>query len=166
MVDYYGTAAGFRLYHAARGNVIDVDTDDAEILADLLVASEWLDGKYRSLFDGLKVGQRAQVREFPRSGGTDINGYPIAYDSIPTEIENATYEGAYLQQTTPGALSINWTPNKYKSVSIDGAVSATYSTFNSASEVQPQFIAIDRILAPILTGCGDTSMLSGASVRT
>ena len=166
MADFYGTASGFETYHTARGRSVAAWDDADEVNAALLVASEWLDARYRSSFGGLKVGQRAQLREWPRTGSFDTYGYSIPSDVVPTEIENATYEIAYRQLAAPGSLAVDWTPNKYKRASVDGAVSVEYASFASAWDAQTQFVIVDQILSPILTGCGaGSSPLSGAVYR-
>lgn len=166
MADAYGTNDGFTAYHTARGRAVQIsDLDDAQITAARLVGSEFIDGRYAGAFPGLKVGMRAQVREWPRQGGSDRDGYNITSDTVPTEVENATYEAALRDAVQPGSLQIDWTPNEFKRVSVDGAVSVEYSTFTSPDDAQTQFIVIDRILAPVLTGSGNVSMLSGAISR-
>lgn len=169
MADFYGTAAGFTAYHEARGRadqLTALDLDNAEIEAALLIASEWLDGKYFVNFCGVKVGMRAQIREWPRMGVTDVNGYPIDQDSIPREVENATYEAAFRQLVTPGSLSVDYTPGKYESVAIDGAINVKFAKFNSAYDVQTQFAVIDGILSPLLSARnGNFSSFSGTVVR-
>ena len=87
----YGTLAGFSTYHTARGRDVSAYTDP-DIEAAKLIASEWIDARYRSLFGGTKVGLRAQAREWPRTGAMDVDGYSIGSTLVPTEIENATYE--------------------------------------------------------------------------
>lgn len=167
MPDNYGTIGGFRAYHDDRGNP-NLTIDDEDVQSSLLVGSEWLDAVYRSGFPGLKVGQRAQVREWPRVGGTDIYGYAIDASIVPVEIEKATYEAAMRQALTPGSLSKDWTPSKYKRVSVDGAVSVDYVSFANANDIQTRFAIIDQILAPILTGYGGTgtaSALTGCATR-
>jgi len=168
MADYYGTAQGFKAYHIARGRPEVDDFDDAEeITPSLLRCSEFLDGKYALSFPGIKIGGRAQVREWPRSGGVDRNGYPIPMTGIPTEVEYATYELMYRDIKAPGSLLTDYTPNAYESASVDGAVSVTFAKFGSAHDVQVQLPIVDRILAPILTGSGsgNLSSLSGGNSR-
>lgn len=160
----YGTNDGFATYHMARGRTVAI-YNPADVTAARLVASEWIDARYRSSFAGTKLGQRGQVREWPRVGAVDINSYAIPSDSVPVEIENATYEAAYRQLVTSGSLSVDWTPNVYKRASVDGAVSVEYASFADASDVQTRFKVIDEILAPILTGCGSASPLSGGTYR-
>ncbi|NUM72744.1 hypothetical protein HUU40_00140 [candidate division KSB1 bacterium] len=161
MPDFYGTPEGYTAYHLARNHDIQV-LDETEILAALLVASEWLDARYRLKFGGEKMGGREQVREWERRAAYDI--YDKLLEGIPREIEYATYEAAAIQGATPGALSLNFTPGKYESVSIDGAVSVVYATIQSVSDVQTQFAIIGEILSPILTGFGGSSV-TGSSCR-
>lgn len=160
----YGSAAGFRHYHALRGRETAAWTD-VQVEAKLILASEWLDGRYRGSFGGNKVGSRVQVREWPRVGATDRDGYAIADAVVPTEIEYATYEGALRELENAGSLSVDWTPPKYKRVSVDGAVSVEYASFDTAADAQSRFIAIDYLLAPILSAGGAISSLSGAIHR-
>lgn len=164
MPDFYGSAAGFSTYHTDRGR--DVASYAAPgIEAALLVASEWLDARHRSSFGGLKVGQRDQVREWPRTGALDVYGYAVSSETTPTEIENATYEAALRELEDTGSLSVDWTPPKYKRAAVDGAVNVEYVMHQSAMDVQTRFAVIDEILSPILTGRGNISSLSGSIVR-
>lgn len=165
----YGTDAGFLAYWLARGEGdLTVIYDGAgEIAAARLVASEAIDGRYGAQFGGLKVGMRAQVREWPRNGASDRYGYAIASDSVPDEVERATYELTYEQLKSPGSLIVNVKASKYKQASVSGAVSVTYATFGSAFDAQPQYTKVDQILSGILIGAGlgNASSLSGAISR-
>lgn len=165
MPDFYGTATGFRTYHTARGRDVSAYSDDAEVNAAGLVASEWLDAKYATMFPGLKVGQRDQIREWPRIGGYDRYGYLIASSSVPTEVENATYEAQLRELQAPGALVKDYTPPKYESVSIVGAISVKYRRVDGAMDTQLEIPIVGQILAPILTGCNNASSLSGGLSR-
>lgn len=161
MADFYGTVAEFKTYFAARAVDVSAYADPA-ITAALVVASEWLDASFRDSFDGLKVGLRAQIREWPRTGASDIYGYYINSSVPPQEMIEATYQTALRQLASPGSLSVDFTPAKYQSVSVDGAVSVTYANFHFAADIQTQFPIVAQILAPILTRYGgQTSMYSG-----
>lgn len=165
MATNYGTLVGFNAYFTARGIDIPVSWTNAFITAKLLVASEWLDARFRPMFGGSKVGMRAQEREWPRHDVVDVYGYAVAFDSVPVEIENATYEAAFKEATAPGALSQDVIPNKYKSASVDGAVSVTYNDFTSADEAQTIFVKVGEILSNLLAYNAGQSTLSGKSVR-
>ena len=165
MADFYGTSAGFRAYHVARGNDVPAEAaDDTTVNEWLLVASEWIDGRFSNGFPGIKVGMREQVREWPRSGAADRYGYAILAAAIPDEIERATYEAALRHGNDPTALAKDHTPSKYKSVSVEGAISVQFAG-GDAADFQTEFPIIGRILAPILTGGGAVSPLSGRIVR-
>lgn len=165
MPDHYGTVTGFREYHDARGNTLPPSMmgDDDFVAAKLLVASEWIDARFRSQFPGRKVGGREQVREWPRDRAVDIYDQPL--EGIPREIENATYEAALIEGGSSGTLSMNWTPGKYKSVSVDGAVSVEYAGFGSLADVQAHFAIINEILSAILTGGDGNAPYIGVSIR-
>lgn len=164
MTDFYGTAAGFQTYHTARGRDVSAyATDDVNVA--LLVASEWLDGSFGYRWPGYKVGDRAQqTRDWPRSWVQDREGYPVSADFVPTEIENATYEAALRHLQDETVLQADYTPNRYKRVSIEGSVSAEYLSL-SAEQVQKQFPIIGQILAPLLEGNGGVSSISSGIVR-
>jgi hypothetical protein len=161
----YGTDAGFLAYMAARNRDLDaVDPDD--IAAARLVVSEWLDMRYRTSFGGTKSGGALQEREWPRVGAIDCYGYALPSTTVPTAIENATYEAALRELQSPGVFSPTFTPNKYKRVSIDGALSVDFVQFDSATDIVTQFPIIGQWLSTIL--CGEAagwSALSGFSVR-
>lgn len=161
---YYGTADGFQAYHTARGRDASEYTTDETNVA-LLVASEWLDGAFGYRWPGYKVGDRQQqVRDWPRSWVQDREGYPVSAEFVPAEIENATYEAALRHLQDPTVLQVDYTPNRYKRVSIEGSVSAEYLSL-TAEQVQVQFPVIGQILAPILEGNGGVSSITSGSVR-
>ena len=164
MPEQYGTADGFRTWITARNVAVGDSDDDLAVNAALLVASEWLDGRYRSSFPGLKLAGRDQVREWPRSGVIDVNGYGVDSDTVPTEVENATYAATVREMATPGTLSRDYTPNKYESVSVYGAVAVKYRSFDSAVDSQIKLQIVDEILAPLIAH-GITSGLSGCVYR-
>lgn len=168
MADFYGTVEAADAYHLARGNIVWSGFDPANKQSALLRASEWIDGNYRLLFGGWKVGQRAQVREWPRQSAYDIYGYLIPSDSNPAEVDNATYEAALREAIQPGALSVDFVgADVIKKAAVSGAVSVEFGGDGSASAAQVIMPSVDAILAPILTGgeWGTGSGLAGSHVR-
>jgi len=164
-MSYYGTETGFTDYHEARGSKVP-KLNSEEILAGLLVASEWLDNKYRSIYPGNKSGLREQIRDWPRYDAYDVNGDLIESGSVPVEIENATYEAALKHLCTPGLLNKDYTPPKYKKVAVSGAVSVEYARFNSVRDTQAQFSTVNQIMSNFLDFLtGDISSLSGQATR-
>lgn len=164
MSDFYGTVIGFQGYTTLRNIDYGTPTDE-EIGAALVVASEWIDAVYRSMFPGLKVDGRDQVREWPRSGATDIYGYPISSTTPPTEVESATYEATIRQLAIPGSLSTDYTPNKYRRAQVEGAVNVEYRSFDSAMEAQTRLMIVDQILAPVLSNQNTGTSVAGYALR-
>lgn len=162
------TVAGFTEYQEARGRVVPGTWDDAKIEAALLVASEWIDSVYGQSFVGFKTLGFLQDREWPRTGAVTLTDPPYTFpnDAIPDRVTNAVYEAAWREGNATGALNIDFTPSKYRRVSVDGAVSVEYSGATFASDVQPQFSIIDQILQPLLSVSGNLSVFSGAVSRT
>lgn len=169
----YGDAAGFVSYFTSRGKDVSLYDDD-EIEAAVLVASEWIDGIYGNSFVGHKTGGFTQQFQWPRisatvkeGNGAFINYYTYPDDVIPDQIKYAAYEAAYRQLVSPGSLLVDYTPSKYKRVSVDGAVSVEYAQFSSASETQTEIAIVDTILWPFMDDYagGTLSGLSGGSVR-
>ena len=162
---FYGTVAAFRAYFTERGKDVSALLD-GNISASLVVASEWLDATFRGQFPGLKVGMRAQVREWPRNGATDVYGYVIDMTVPPIEVEQATYQAAYNDATVQGVMSAPFQPSQYKSVSVSGAVAVDFASFFDASEAQKQFPIISEILTPVLIGSlAGSARYSGSTVR-
>lgn len=104
MTTAYGSTPGYKAWADERGvsyaGILDATIDDAR-----LVASEFIDGTYRSQFPGLRTDGRDQDREWPRSGAVDREGYAIPSDEVPVEILNATYEGVRRELADPGSLA-------------------------------------------------------------
>lgn len=171
MADFYGTVAGYKAYQTLRGRTIDVSVTDPMIQAALQVGSEWLDGHYGPAWsDGwtFKSGQRSQIREWPRTGFVDYNGYAIANDEIPREVENSTYEATQRQIAATGSLTIDYTATPYRMAQVDGAVRVEYNLMADVGDLQPQIAIIDQILYPLLKSAyasGNLSRLGGAVDR-
>jgi len=166
----YGSRAAFIEYHESRGREIPGTWDNDYINAALLVASEWIDNIYGARFSGQKTGGFDQVREWPRLNAyADVPPTPHLFpdDEIPDRIVYASYEAAWRQATTPDSLQVDYTPGKYKSVSIDGALSVNYAQFSQVADIQTQIGVVDSLLWPLLTGpSGIGSSLSGGTKRT
>lgn len=158
----YVTILEYEAYCEERG--LPATHPHATVLEKGLVASEWLDARYRSMFGGLKTGGRAQEREWPRTGASDIEGYSIDSTVVPPEVKYATYEALRREIDTPGILAKDYTPNKYQKASVSGAVSVDYTNFNSATETQMQLQIVNDILSNIIYMDGG-NLLSGGSRR-
>jgi hypothetical protein len=160
MPDFYGTLAGANAYHAARGNAAWTGTEDAKTAA-LVRGSAYVDslgrqqlqpsGRWRLLWPGTKTGGRAQALDWPRTGATDYEGNAIGPMDIPIEVEQATYEAALRELTTPGSLTPDYTPSGLVKREKAGPWEEEY--FEPGAGVNPEQPVISVILdmlAPLL----------------
>lgn len=162
------TVDGFEQYHSTRGRVIPGTWDNTAIEGALLIASEWIDNIYGNLFIGQKTDGFLQEREWPRINASVLDvRYPYIFgrEEIPERITKAVYEAAWRQASNPGSLMVDYTPGKYKSVKIDGAVSVDYAQFSSSAEIQTTYPIIDSLLSVLMTTAGQLSAYSSSTVR-
>ena len=162
MTDSYVTVIEYEAYCTERGLSLTHPHDT--VLAKGLVASEWLDARFRDMFPGRKTNGRSQEREWPRTGASDEEGYAIDSLTVPVEVKHAAYEALRREAATPGILSKDYTPNKYQRASVSGAVSVDYTNFNGAGETQIQLQIVYDILSRILD-FDDYNLLSGEACR-
>lgn len=158
MTSSYGTSAGYKAWAAERGVV--VTATDPDISAGLVRASNYIDGAYRSQFPGYRAAGRGQALEWPRYDAADREGRPIDATTVPGEVDAATYEGAKRELASPFSLAPDIKPGGgvVKRVKA-GSVEVEYE---SNSQTQKTFQAIEQALGPILTV---RSSYSGVSVR-
>lgn len=108
---HYGTIEGALAYHESRGNEAwaSVDKTDAQRTAALVRASLSLDGQYGNRFGGKPTAGRSQQLAWPRIGAMDhCSAEFIDADTVPVEIENATYAMAAMELKTPNSTSPNF----------------------------------------------------------
>lgn len=160
-MSYYGTTTDALTYHAERGNAAWAAATTANQEIALQRASDYLDNNWRGLFQGYKTGGRAQAREWPRDGVLVMDGakqVELDENTVPVEIEYATYEAALRELAAPGYFNPDVIPGKSKkSVSVSGAVSVEYWS----DDMKPVVETIGLILSPLFDETG--GMLSGLS---
>lgn len=167
---FYGNAEDFAAYHESRGRTVPGTWDTAYIDAALLVASEWLDNRYDSLWTGYAVDGYEQERKWPRTVAVS-NTFPqsvIPDNVIPERVIHATYEAAFREATRQGSLTADFAPQKYKSVRVDGAIGVEYNLgVSQAGDSQLEIPIIEYLMIPLLDpqGQGTFSSLSGKGER-
>lgn len=165
---FYGNAEDFKKYHTSRGKQIPEAWDTSLIESALLVASEWLDFQYETSWIGYKKGGYNQERSWPRESAI-VQYYPfntIPNDEIPIQVVNATYEAAFREAENKGCLTTDFKQNKYKSVSISGALSVEYRT-GTAGDSQLEIPIVENLMSILLddSSAGNFSNYSGKAVR-
>jgi len=163
---HYGTLTDAAAYHAARGQSDWSTGSDGARTAALIRASTALDGRYGARFGGVKTGGRTQELAWPRIGAFDAcAGEEIAADTVPVEIERATYELALVEFLNPGALSPSVTPGRVtKREKVEG-IEREFMTGSDgwaagSLSLRPVFPVVDDLLRCVLTSTG-----AGASVE-
>ena len=156
--DAYISRADATTYHANRGNSAwtDLGTDDQD--AAIRRATDYLGQTYRMRWAGYRVTS-TQALDWPRTGVpmVDVSGgyrmmpyHPV--DSVPTEVVNACAELALRAASGPLAPDQGQAIASVKA----GSVEVSYADYSTASKTYP---AIDRLLAPLLTGGGSTRLM-------
>jgi hypothetical protein len=159
----YGTLDAAKAYHLARGNTAFAAATDARLGECLLLGSEYVDARYRGSFAGIKVGGRAQVREWPRNGAYDNIGNAIAIDEIPREAEEASYEAALQEVTTAGSLApVVTMATQIKRERIEGIIDTEYLGATNADAVRPVMTKVDEVIDPILIQSAGSSFIGTA----
>lgn len=146
MPDFYGTEADFDAYCEARG----ITPADGDVEPALLRASVWIDGMFRSRFSGTRTEGRDQVRQWPRTGATDVDDEDIADDEVPVEVEQATYEAALRELTRPGSLTPDYVASTQVKRKKVGPIEVEYRDAYGADAVRPCVSVVEDILAPLL----------------
>ena len=127
---YYGTLEGALTYANDIGDAVwpSATYTDIQREAALTRASNALDGRYSNQFLGSKATAE-QRRAWPRVGAYDrCVGVEFSADTIPWQMENATYALAVVELQSPGATSPTVTPGRVtKSETVD-VISRSFMT--------------------------------------
>lgn len=160
----YGTIEGADAYHLAAGNTAWIGADGVK-LAALVRASQYVDtlalarrknGSIYTRFNGTKRSGREQVLAWPRNGAYDVDCTDIPSDSVPIEVEHATYEAALRELVQPGYLSPDYVPAQViKREKVD-VLETEYMGASGGTEnpQQPVATLIRGIIAPLLVAWG------------
>lgn len=160
-MSFYGTLAAADAYHFTRGNVKWAALSTEKRESSLIIGSDFVDNTYARRAQGVRTEGRAQARAWPRKG-IRIEGEELDSDVVPVEVENATYEAAYLSGTG--------VPLNYDGPPLQGAVTrkkvkggpaeveTEYATVTQGD--RPSFTKIDDIMLPLLSTGGSSGMVS------
>lgn len=160
----YGTLEGADTYHAEHGNAAWAQGSEEARTAALVRAMDYIDGRYRyllpngrwaSMFPGVRTEGRGQPNEWPRSGAVDYDGNEIPADQVPDEVDRATYEAALRELTEPGSLSPDFIAAGQVTREKVGPIEVSYADVAAADDGRatpnrPVVPVIDEILAPLL----------------
>lgn len=154
----YGDNARAQTYWLAAGYVFPENTPVADITAARQRGSMFVD-RYEFKFPGSRTGGFAQERAWPRTGAETYYGEAIPSDAIPVAIENASYEAAFLELTTPGSLSPVVTGSatvkreKVGSLEVEYASSSSTSVEDIVALATPVVTSIEGLLWMFFRPC-------------
>lgn len=150
-------------YHTTRGNTTwtgtDADKEKAIVRATFYLTDsfDWL---------GNKVNARSQALAFPRYGLTDEEGYAVASDAVPDEIQRACAELALRELVTPGTLTPDVTAGDAVKREKIGQIEVEYvSSRTDAASQRPQISIVGPLIKPFLNGGATSNRLVGRTVR-
>lgn len=159
--------AWFKAYHDARGNDYSSYTD-AALEQAIVRATDYLSESYN--WAGYKLKERGhndgeQALAWPRSYVVDRNGYSVANDEVPTEVQRATAEVALYEAGTPGGMQPTYTPHdRVKSEKV-GPLSTEYDLGRRDAEgARPVLLAVRDLIGQFLKA-GAGNRLAGSVVR-
>jgi len=146
----YGTDSALKAYWDAAGYTYAADAPFAALRQR---GSAYIDGTYGMRFPGQPTGGLAQEREWPRTGATAY-GAALESDLIPTRVEQASYEAAYIELKKPGSLSVSFDPaRKVKRQKVEGIEREFFEPADSGNIFAPDALVstvIEGLLAPLI----------------
>lgn len=158
--DAFISVAYYKGFASARGVAVPSDT---LIEAAIRRATQFVSQGYT--FAGYRTNRRAQSLAWPRHDVVDREGDAVAFDTIPTEIEQATAVVTQLEIATPGAMApvVNAT-RQVKSKGIGSLRKEFFAPGASLAAYRPALLAVDDLLTGLLA-VGSSNGLVGEAVR-
>lgn len=151
--DAFISLAYFKAYCDKRGKSY-ASYADALIEEAIVRATDYLSESYR--WRGFKLKERGhrdgeQALAWPRSYVWDRNGYTVAQDEVPTEIEKATAEVTFYELGSPGGIQPTYTPHdRVKSEKV-GPLATEYDLSRTdADGARPVLLIVRDLIGPFL----------------
>jgi len=148
-------------YHLLRGNTTWTGADALKEAA-IVRATFYLSNAYA--WQGLRRRSRDQALAWPRVDVFDQEGYAVAFDAVPTEIEQATAEIALRELLTPGAMTPDVTLGNQKVLTEVKGIKWTPLAQPGARNMVPVLNVVTDLIGPLLAQ-GGGSMIQGSAVR-
>lgn len=149
-------------YHARIGNAAWAGADEVKEPA-IVRATSFLSNAY--VWQGLRRRGRDQALAWPRTQVFDQEGYSVAFDAIPTEVQQAVAEIALRELAAPGAMTPDYTPSERVKREQFGPVAFDYDLSRTDAEsVRPVLLVVRDLIGPLL-GPGRGSNIQGSAVR-
>jgi len=146
----YGDDTEFAAWLTARGYTLPDSAPDAAVLRER--GSVYIDGTYAERWPGTPTGGIDQERAWPRTGATDVYGNAIASNAVPTRVEHASYEAAWIEAGKPGSLGRTYTAAQDKVLTqVDKIKWEVVGDASGKGANVPVSTVIEGLLWPLLT---------------
>lgn len=143
----YISVADADTYHTDRGNTDWTSASSGEKETALVKATQWIDGKYRRRWRGIR-STAGQALTWPRSSVYDIDGFNVT--GIPARLKYATAEAALLIVQGENLSPALERGGRVVSETV-GPISTTYESGAPATTV---YSAITDLISDLINGPG------------
>jgi hypothetical protein len=149
-------------YHADRGN--SAWTGDATVKEPAIRrATSYISTAYT--WQGWKRMGRPQSLAWPRTGVIDREGWGVAFDSVPIEIQRATAEVALRELVTPGIMDPDYyAADQVKSRKAGDTQEVYVLSGITAQSSRPILLIVRDLIAPLVK-IGSDNCLVGSAYR-
>lgn len=149
-------------YHAAMGNAEWTGAEpDKE--AAIRRATAFLSNSYQ--WQGYKRKGRPQALAWPRYDVVDCEGWGVAFDAVPIEIQKATAEVALRELVSPGSMNPDVIASEQVKREKIGALEVEYLNANTSPQsARPVLMIVQDIIGPLLRK-GSGNPLVGEAYR-
>lgn len=135
-------------YHTAMGNTTWTGVDALKEGA-IRRATAFLSNSYQ--WQGYKRQGRPQALAWPRVDVVDCEGWGVAFDAVPVEIQKATAEVALRELVTPGSMNPDVVASEQVKREKIGQLEVEYLNANtSAQAARPILLIVQDIIGPLL----------------
>lgn len=141
----YISVADATTYHANRGNTAWAALTTPEMEQSLRKGTQYMVQAYRDRWTGYRVNVNPmQALDWPRYG-VEVDGFPVHFDIVPTDVANACAELALK------ASSAELAPDLTQGVIME-KVGPIETQYNRGTPQFTRYRAIEMALGPYLTG--------------
>lgn len=154
MPDTYGTLAGFKTWADDRAATYPVTSGaDAQIEAALVKATEYLDGRYRGRWRGVKA-EDDQALAWPRENVRDEDGILLDDDTVPTVVTHAAYRATATILDGTDLTPVLERGGRVKREAVSAGPVSSETEYASDAPARATITAIDDLLRGVLRTTG------------